>query len=304
MKYSTLYLHVGWSKTGTSAVQAQVQSQHREFLEKGILYPQSLQWPDHSHHSFALAFNSVEGHQVSHTPVQALEKLRVEMASAKADSVLISSELSPFYFANSDFKAFVESHFETVKVIFTVRTQSELLLSLFNQLVKDPNVRYGASLFTLAMHNLGWLNYDQNVRRWGDVVGQNNLHVIPYSPDIIRDFLSVFSMPVSEDKPNGVINPSLPTRSLAIIQAHGRKAKDPSAYTRIRNGILASLSDISKTTDKFVLFSAQEQMAFNTHFAGSNARLANTFGFDVSKLQKGTYEQITAIPPGLILDHK
>ena len=91
------------------------------------------------------------------TPKQALEKLRLEMQASPAESVLLSSELSPFYFNNPRFSAFVSEHFSRVVVIFTIRAQSELLLSLFNQLVKDPNVRYGASLFTLAMRNIHWV---------------------------------------------------------------------------------------------------------------------------------------------------
>lgn len=302
MKYSTLYLHVGWSKTGTSAIQTQVQSQHTDFLEQGVLYPQSLQWPDHSHHPFALAFNDIGGYQGAHTPEEVLEKLYSEMASVQADSVLISSELSPFYYANSSFKAFVESHFETVKVIFTVRPQSELLLSLFNQLIKDANIRYDSSLFTLAMHNLNWLNYELGVRRWSNVVGNQNLHVIPYSQEIVSDFLGLFSIPVNNAETHKVINPSLPTRSLALIQARGRQAKDQAAYEHTRNQVLARLPDIPESTDKFVLFSVSEQATFNEHFRVSNTRMADAFGFDVSGLQKSRYEQVTAIPPGLILD--
>jgi len=301
MKYSTLYLHVGWSKTGTSAIQAQIQDQHKDFFEKGILYPQSLQWPDHSHHPFALAFNDVGGYQGQHSPEEVLEHLRSEMKAVDGSAVLMSSELSPFYFSNEQFKSFVEAHFDTVKVIFTVRTQSELLLSLFNQLIKDPNVRYGASLFTLAMRNLSWLNFERNVMRWGKVVGRENLQVIPYSRDIVKDFFDYFDIEVKDDVAGKIINPSLPTRSLAIIQARGRSAKGAAEFQKIRNIVLAKLPEIPLENDRLVLFSVPEQKAFDDHFSASNRKLANEFGFDISRLQKQPYEPVKVIPPGLHL---
>ncbi|WP_396621489.1 hypothetical protein [Marinobacter sp. W-8] len=304
MKYSTLYLHVGWSKTGTSAIQSQVQAQHREFLQKGILYPQALQWPDHSHHPFALAFNDVGGYQGQHTPAEALNQLQREMSSVDADSVLVSSELSPFYFSNDLFKSFVESNFETVKVIFTVRTQSELLLSLFNQLVKDPNVRYGASMFTLAMRNLAWLNFDQNVMRWSKVVGRENLHVVPYSREVVRDFFNLFDIGVSEGESGKIVNPSLPTRSLAILQARARAADNPRDFLEIRNRILSQLSEIPEQNDRYVLFSVPEQKAFDDHFSASNKKLADEFGFDISRLKKEVYEPVKVIPPGVRLPNE
>ena len=301
MKYSTLFLHVGWSKTGTSAIQAQVQDQHKDFLHNGILYPQSLQWPDHSHHPFALSFNNISGYEGQHTPAEALEKLRAEMALAKAESVLISSELSPFYFANQDFKTFVDTHFDTVKVIFTVRTQSELLLSLFNQLIKDPNVRYGSSLFTLAMRNLEWLNFDRSVGRWETVVGQNNLDIIPYSKEVVKDFFDIFSIEQSQEKAAGLVNPSLPTRALALLQARGRQAKTAADYATIRKRLLDQIGEVPTDQDRLVLFSVPEQKSFDDHFASSNQRLAERFGVDLSKIHKSSYSPVKVLPAAIKL---
>ena len=273
-------------------------------MEKGILYPQSLQWPDHSHHPFALAFNNVGGYKGNLKPTEALEHLRREMEITDADNVLISSELSPFYFNNPQFKEFVEANFETIKVIFTVRTQSELILSLFNQLVKDPNIRYGASIFTLAMRNLSWLNFDQNIMSWEKMVGRENLYVIPYSRDVIKDFFDIFNIRVAEGKSGDIVNPSLPTRSLAIVQARGRATASPDEFLAKRNSILSQLSLIPEESDRFTLFSVPEQQAFDDFFMESNNKLALKFNLDICKLKNNNYKPIKVIPPGLRLPNE
>lgn len=301
MKYSALYLHVGWSKTGTSAIQARIQQQRQCFLKAGLLYPQSLQWPDHSHHPFALAFNEVGGYQSELSPFQALGALRAEMESSEADSVLISSELSPFFFSDEDFRRFVGQYFETVKVIFTVRCQSELLLSLFNQLVKDPNVRYGGSLFSLAMRNLYRLNFYENIKRWESAVGRQNIHVIPYGRDVVEGFFDIFGLSVSGGGSTQIVNPSLPTRSLAVVQARGRNADGVKGFVRVRDSVLGLISEIPKEKDRFVLFSVDEQKAFDDLYRIDNEKLAEEFGFPASRLNKSNYTQITAIPPGMRL---
>lgn len=307
MKKNTLYLHVGWSKTGTSAIQSQLQLQQDDLMQKGILYPQSLQWPDHSHHPFALSFKGSGAYQSDMTPEQALEKLRLEMQASPAESVLLSSELSPFYFNNPRFSAFVSEHFSRVKVIFTIRPQSELLLSLFNQLVKDPNVRYGASLFALAMRNIQWLNFYQNIRQWSDVVGKENIMVIPYSQNVVVDFFGNFELPVRDDDESEsgprIVNPSLPTRCLAVLQARGKKATDAASFARIRNEVVALAEKIPEERNKHTLFSVPEQQSLDEFFDPGNQQVIAEFGLGLPRLKTKDYSPIKALPPAINLEN-
>lgn len=304
MKKNILYLHVGWSKTGTSAIQKQIHLQHQSFLDKGILYPKSLQWNDHSHHNFALSFKGNGVYQSGMSPVEALDALKNEMQTSEADNVLISSELSPFYFANQRFRHFVNESFNSVKVLFTVRRQSDLLLSLFNQLVKDPNIRYSSSLFTLAMRNIGWLNYFSSVKRWSDVVGRDNIHIFPYGKDIVSRFLDFFEVDFDENTidPRVTVNPSLPTRALALVQAEGKNAKDNANFIDIRNRIESSLSYIPVEFDRFTLFSVPEQQAFDDNFKNSNINLVKQFcsGSEISFSE--VYEPVMVIPPNMNIE--
>lgn len=302
MKKDTLFLHVGWSKTGTSAIQAQIQAQKEDFLAEGILYPQSLQWPDHSHHPFALSFKGSGTYQSDMTPGQALEALRLEMQASPAQSVLLSSELSPFYFNNPRFRAFVKEHFETVKVMFTVRPQSELLLSLFNQLVKDPNVRYGGTPFVLAMRNIQWLNFYKKIVQWSGVVGKENIMVVPYSKNVVQDFFRKLELFVREDndsvKEKRIVNPSMPTRCLALLQARGSKATDAASFERIKNEVIELAEKTAKKNDTYNLFLISEQRAFDEYYEVDNKLLQNEFSVRFLKESNKEYSQFFVLPPG------
>lgn len=298
MKNSTLYLHVGWSKTGTSAIQAQIQAQKEDFLEQGILYPQTLQWSDHSHHPFALSFQANGVYRSELSPSGALTKLKDEMESSCASSVLLSSELSPFYFNNKNFSQFVKENFSSVKVIFTVRCQSELILSLFNQLVKDPNVRYGSSLFALAMRNISWMNYYQNVSRWAGIVGKENISLVGYDDSIVSRFLSLFDISlVNEENESNLVNPSVPTRALALIQRKCSSAKIPSDFLRVRGSIIERLGEVPEHLDSYCLFSIAEQNSLDSHFKKSNSLLVENYEFDLDYIAKKDYQDIKVISP-------
>ena len=301
MKKDTLYLHVGWSKTGTSAIQAQLQTQKEEFREKGILYPQALQWPDHSHHMFALSFKENSVYKSGLTPDEALQKLEEEIKDSDGQDVVLSSELSPIYFNNNKFKNFSRDYFSQVKIIFTVRPQSELLLSLFNQLVKDQNVRYGGSLFTLAMRNLVWLNFFQNIKQWARHVDISNMFVVPYSKVVVSDFFSIFNVAPSLEKTPKIVNPSLPSRCLPALQAHGRHAKGVKDFVRVRDAIVDLAQHMPAEDDRHVLFSDSEQRALDDHFKRSNIQLAETFGFNQDLIHKSSYKDIMAISPDVNL---
>lgn len=293
----TLYLHVGWSKTGTSAIQMQLQVQKDQLLDKKILYPQSLQWPDHSHHPFALSFQANGSYASDMSPKQAIQKLQDELNASNATDVLISSELSPFYFNNTDFKNFADSNFDIVKVIFTVRRQSEVLLSLYNQLIKDPKVRFKGSLFSLGMRNISWLNYFMNVKRWADVVGNENIIIIPYSKNVVGDFISLFDLELFGIEKS--INPSLPTRCLPVIQNFTKNATDDASYIRIRDAIVHKSLDIPESENWFTLFTVAEQSAFNDYFEMSNNHLWNNF-FSLGGFSNETREikDVKSLPPG------
>jgi hypothetical protein len=294
MRKKILYLHVGWSKTGTSAVQSQIQRQKQDFLNKGILYPQSLQWPDHSHHPFALSFKPKNGgvYNSDMSMSEALSKLDQEMSASSAENVLISSELSPMYFNSLEFTNFAKEKFETVKILFTVRRQSELLISLMNQLVKDPNVRYKGSVFQLGMQNISQFNFYQRVLEWQKFVGRDNIHCFTYSRDIVKDFLAFFDVPFHAQDEDLVVNKSVPNRVIPLLQSLPLSMSNAEYLEKTSELIQATeLESLSADYSEVSIFSVGEQNSFDQYFSMINTRLSKEFLFEGFPKQK-KYSQV------------
>lgn len=301
MKKKILYLHVGWSKTGTSAVQSKIQEQYYDFIEAGILYPQSIQWVDNSHHPFALSFMSNGPYKSATSLHETLMKLSDEMTESRAESVLISSELSPFYFEYKEFLDFVDKNFSCIKIIFSLRRQSEILASLFNQLIKDDNIRYRGTIFSLAMNNLEYLDFYIKIKKWSEFVGVDNIIILKYGEKIVDDFLSLFAVKLRAHTTESEIkNQSLPYRCLLGIQEVCKGIDDPEKYKEARKKFVEISSSISIEDDKASIFSVVEQVAFDDYFRRNNMLLEKDFDLDFSEMNRVPYRHIMAIPPGLV----
>jgi hypothetical protein len=271
----TLYLHIGWSKTGTSAIQEQLDSQFETLKEKGILYSKTMQMNDKAHHQFALAFGGIVGYRSKYSVQEAIDVLDNEMTENNCSSVIISSELSPFYFNNPRFKEWIRK-FECIKVISTIRPQSDLLISLFNQLIKDPHVRYNGSFFQMCISNFPKMNYFQHISRWAEFVGNSNIVIINYEDGIVKTFLNYFSLDVKDNNASQIINPSIPNYSLKLIQEKCAGVNDPNEYRKIRDTILSELDNPENKPER-ILATKGELQTIDSHFSHSNNLLSQRF---------------------------
>jgi len=272
--FETLYLHIGWSKTGTSAIQFQLDLQYDALKKQGVLYSKKLQMNDQAHHHFALAFAPIHGYPAKYKIPEVLDLLEQEMIDENCSSALVSSELSPFYFNNPRFQQWVKK-FKKVVVIGTVRQQSDLLLSLFNQLVKDPHVRFQGRFFQMAINNFPKLNYFQQLIRWVPKVGEGNIWVVPYSSTVVDDFLALFDLTLQSSNSNVVVNPSLPTSALLLLQERTVHVTEVPQYTHIRDKLIEEIKNKpADTKPNRVFLTAGELRAIDNHFQWPNTRVA------------------------------
>jgi hypothetical protein len=232
---------------------------------------------DQAQHHFALAFSPIHGYPAKYTVQQVLELLDMEMNLMECNSTLISSELSPFYFNNPRFLKWIE-RFDNIVVIVTLRRQSDLLLSLFNQLIKDPQIRYSGKFFQLVMNNLGRMNFYQGINRWAEKVGDKNIRVVNYEDGVVQNFLNIFELSLSFDGENSLINPSLPSSSLMLMQERGKLAVDSNQYAKIRDEVLY---DVKKYTENIlperILLTKGELQSLDKYFENSNNLLAKKY---------------------------
>lgn len=290
-----LFLHVGWSKTGTSAIQNYIVHNYDWFERRGLLYPKSLRWADGAHHHLALSFKPNPIFSAQFNQDDALDQLEKEIKDSDCNNVLISSELSPNYFHFENFCKFVSRNFSSVKVVFTVRLQSELILSLFNQLVKDPMVRYNSTLFELYVKNVNWLNYFHSVDAWVDYVGCKNILVIGYGDNLVSRFFDKLGFKLENDS-TVKVNSSFDNRLLLLAQYYSEMSSDVAEYGNYIRRLSEISSDIGGEHCKAVLFSKSEQASIDRYFESTNQKLNEKFLLDYPLKVKQQYLNVTVFP--------
>jgi hypothetical protein len=260
-----------------------------------VLYPKSIQWNDHSHHKFALAFKENSGYTSELSLTDAFENLQNEIDASDAKSVIISSELSPFYFDFEQFKVFAKQ-FDKVVIVFTLRRQSELLLSLYNQLVKDQNVRYPGSLFSLAMSNLSRFDFHNTVSRWAEIVGDENIRLVSYSDNVVDEFLNLFDVKLDRNVTSGdSVNSSIPNELLPGIIRVNAGVHDANQYAQNRQQVLNMRNDTDFKLSN-TLFSIAEQRTFDNYFTAGNDKLSARFLNGDKLFKEKSYRIYKAIP--------
>ena len=223
-----LILHIGLPKTGTSSVQFALSRARKEMLRYGVLYPETGQWTDHSHHGLGFALRGVSDY--GGQPVEAAETLLDALSEEydkhpRIETVLISSEIFQALVWPKRIAALkrLTDQFEHMKIIAVLRRQDVLLESLFKQHVKDPTMALAESVEEYLDRVGGWFNYKNFLSRWMDVFGHENLHLLSYNPrqsdSMVTEFANVLSAETWHTitlKPGKKQNLSLNGEGLAI----------------------------------------------------------------------------------------
>lgn len=136
----SLYLHIGYPKTGTSAIQAAFYENRARLREQSLLYPRTaVPLPERGHHNLAHSLTSVAsipGH-LYRPGLGAFEELREEIEAERCDRILVSSEA--FNNVTRDaprvFREVVAQHFGDldVHIVVFLRRADEYLESMFLQ---------------------------------------------------------------------------------------------------------------------------------------------------------------------------
>ncbi len=279
-----LIIHPGWSKTGTSAIQNGLHSSRDALLKAGICYPLACQWGDHSHHHFSLAFGGNAAHRGQYSIEVATKLVIEEFKRSEADVLLLSSELSPFYFSIGGFDKFLkEAEITDVELIFTVREQGSLLLSMHNQLIKDPVARSKKSLFETYLNISSWMNFDIQIKRWENKVGKENIKVIKYNSQIVKDFFDVLGVDVDTEKLIRPVNQSIPLEILDFSRKKLIEVNNPGDYKINLDEIIQQYKNGEFVDQGTFLISESELKAIYQYYLPANQGLSRKY-FQSEKL--------------------
>lgn len=182
-------LHIGYNKTGTTAIQKSFYYNRKNLMRNGLFYPVKCRGKRKSpaHHSLAesLLFqigkplpNFVKPKIYSKYPKDHhWQLLHDELAQTKCEAVFISSEAFSRLRGNPEQIEFIRKQLKDyrVKVLVYLRSQPEFLESAYNQAVKS-----GHETRTVEeLMQSGWMsiNYFEELEQWAFVFGPDNIIV-------------------------------------------------------------------------------------------------------------------------------
>lgn len=243
----TLYLHVGMHKTGTSSIQS-FASANREWLARqGVLYPDYGMAGD-AHAPFALSLPNDRWEMTSRfatvsrsdpeTPYAEYDgpsarelytNLGRIISSTPHPKILLSSESFLAWIDPEVIAARIAAHIDAeTRILIYLRRQDLWIQSVYNQVVKDPHLRYGGDLYHLPQ--MAMLDYAETIRRWSHAFGKERLMVRSFEPfdsgkgSIVSDFLLALGVPPDSDgdsfrtRTHPRINTGLDSRLLGILR--------------------------------------------------------------------------------------
>ncbi|QRM87804.1 hypothetical protein FG167_00740 [Lacinutrix sp. WUR7] len=215
-KKKIIYIHIGFMKTGTSAIQSFL-VQNSSFLKKNNLYFPEVNKKAMNYLGFSL-LNEVPPyvhHQLDVDRVTLYKNLKTEITKAKEDNIIISTEA--YSLMSTDFflgdkapillKELLESKKFQFKIIASIRPQMDYVISQYNQHIKTHNFYslYHGGINKFYEEKKELFNFNTVIKRWESVFGKENiiLNVYEKQNDSVSTFLNSFNIDYMPQKEGG-----------------------------------------------------------------------------------------------------
>ncbi|WP_238364663.1 hypothetical protein [Mesobacterium pallidum] len=187
MTKKTLYLHIGYHKTGSTSVQTWMDQNRQQLAHAGLYYPETQRDETRNYHGKHLHLYSQisAAHKEGGDLRAALRSIFApyveEIEAAGCPAAILSEEsfsgMGPKVIEAMDV---LNDHFD-VRVVAVLRRQDEFLQSFYHQSIKTGPQRDFAH-FILGGH---WnrIHYDAALDRWAAVFGREGMLVRSYDKD-------------------------------------------------------------------------------------------------------------------------
>lgn len=310
-------LHIGYGKTGTTALQSFLKTNRSALAEHGILYPNFCHWgvplenTDHNMVGAALAGQlgwlklKVEKY-FSQINKQILKQPHIHTVLMSGETFLGMPE--PHYFSEeADYWAANEQKLAKLRdllrgrpttIVLYVRRQDEWLEASLNQTIKfeglskhPPDTSIEGYMREFAPR----LDYYHQVSIWAKYFGHDALRVGLYdrsllkNGDIVNDFIERAGLPMAVSYRRPATDPAAANDRLCrdvlevkrILNRIPRKKEEERALAQDLRAISGEMNVFSTLQDP-PLFSRQQRQELLMRYAGSNERLVKDFMFGSS----------------------
>lgn len=205
---TTIYLHIGMPKTGTTCLQKALFKNRDKLLENGYLYPMSgirhnaKQIEDrYCHNLLAQFFIEFKGKSYLLSKFPNWEDVKIEIDSINPKNVIISAEAFTSFdvFYKPETIAKIKDFLKTyeIRIIIYLRKQDDFLESCYRYMVKLGACRVSIKEFFNEFEYI--FNYYQILERWANIFGHQNIIVRCFDKktmkkNIFDDFLETINL--------------------------------------------------------------------------------------------------------------
>lgn len=274
-----IIIHIGVAKTGTSAIQMFLHTNRDLLKSRGVLYPISGQFNDHSHHKLAFSF-APDGYRddSSKSSKDLLDEIECELGESLYDTMVLSSECFPCLLDFDEFRKRFESH--EIYVVCFLRDPASYVESWYRQWVKDTEIQYSEGFDVFFEKYSHCIGVKSKIKPWLNYVPASHVVVkdfdeIKKNGDICEEFLGLLGMfdfqnftKISE------VNQSLGYVGTRMMEVSNSLGSDPA-----RNKMLSFAMGI-KDYDDLVgarIISNEQSKIMHDLYANENNELLNVY---------------------------
>ncbi len=285
-------MHIGFMKTGTTALQYFLANNSNFLKEQGYYYPKK-----NREFMNILGFSLLDEmppyiqHKSKKSRDQIYEELLFEIKNATENNIILSAEsfslVGTKLFLGEEapriLKNLLVKENLNIKIIACIRRQDLYIESQYNQHVKNHNFfnLYTKSIQEFVIEKEDLFDFGINLSRWASYFGKENIKVFTYNKgqDIITDFLEVLGIEFSNVKQLNLppqINSSLSSKVFEfVLRANNYKINKESA--QLNNDLVEILEQTIGDSSKPSFFSMEERKMIMEKFYESNNRLSDSF---------------------------
>lgn len=213
----TLYLHIGFGKTGTTAVQDFLYRERIKLRDMGLFYPE-VGLRGTGHHDLV----TVSANEIDATTSRNLDVLTQELEASGTPSAILSSEF--FCFLKERQITYLATRLQAsrVRVIFYVRPQRKLIESAYLQWQRVGD-DYGGSVREFFRRYGPAFNFMVRIAPWVKAFGHESVMARVFDPcivgrDVCVDIMGLMRLGMpAEYRREGVVNPSLLPEFSALV---------------------------------------------------------------------------------------
>ncbi|MBQ9632327.1 MAG: hypothetical protein IJV04_05375 [Lachnospiraceae bacterium] len=294
---STVYLHIGTAKTGTTAIQRFLPLNQELLNEHGYTFPMMpFHFPriGEGRNAHFLTTYYEEEPEIKKRWDEGFEA--VKKALAQCDKVILSDENLWRVHGGEGFLEKVKSEFDklgtTVKIVVYFRRQDHMAESHWNQMVKGkPKLSQSFFEFITKGEYADFpLDYDKGADRLAEVFGKENLIIRVYEKgqfvrgDLFSDFLEAVGLPLDEawKNPEHAVNTRLPENVVEIKRLINgvdsyRNPEVPNFFREVIRNAYGLEMQKEIPVQKTGRFSDEARKKYMNHFEEGNTRVAGEY---------------------------